>query len=530
MKQVREWIGGLVGLTLLIALVLALNSLFQAQAEQTGAAASPTLVKQTGATPTSTPRPPLSFESISVARRYALRVEAPVLTGDLDWAPIFSPDGSSMLIQKRVSPRGYELWRTDLNGRSALLVAKSVSGSPAWSPDGQRIAYIGYTPTGGISLRVVQADGKDDRLITTDVIDNSQVEWLNPQTVVYEDHANRVIAFHLDRNTSERLDPPAIDLPATSGRFIISPQKDRVIFSSASTTWLVPLDTHQVISMPPYVGGYAVAWSPDSSQVAYASQSSIFLGDKDGKNLTEIGISSAWSPYGLAWSPDGRLLAFIAQTEDHGDISEIFLIDVAKKQVKQLTTDGKSVYVEFKVTLTWSPDGTKLVYGTLDSSEERVQVLELTPHDPRPLGSPAGQKAPRPTVPRAISTPQRSDCPYQSGNNGTIWIQLRRHVDPPHYRGELVQGPFEGDATGTYLESVLEGELGGTVETPLSYWQPETAKAVAVASRTSVVDLCPNIRITDTRTSESHFGVYDDTPVNYWPCFSTSTRLCKLRG
>jgi len=42
MKQVRGWIGGLVGLTLLIALVLALNFVFQAQVTQTGAAPPPT--------------------------------------------------------------------------------------------------------------------------------------------------------------------------------------------------------------------------------------------------------------------------------------------------------------------------------------------------------------------------------------------------------------------------------------------------------------------------------------------------------
>jgi len=532
MKQVREWIGGLVGLTLLIALVLALNSLFQAQAEQTGAAASPTLVKQTGATPTSTPRPPLSFESISVARRYALRVEAPVLTGDLDWAPIFSPDGSSMLIQKPISIaeapcRGWacgiqtrELWRTDLNGRSALFLAKPVIGLPAWSPDNQQIAYIGRSGTGEAFLRVVRADGRGDRLIATDV-GSLWPQWLDAQTVVYENVQGRVIAFRLENNTSEYLDPPEVELHRTTSGFAISPRGDRIIFESASEAWLVPLDTRRATALSPYAGALGhvaggVAWSPDGTQVALASRASIFLADKNGNILTEI--TPVWLPWWLSWSPDGRLLAFIAQTEDHGDISEIFLMDVAKKQVKQLTNDGKSVYVEMKYTLTWSPDSAKIVYGSEDASG-RAQVIELMPNDPQPLGV-TFQQEPRSVVPGSMATatpaPPLSDCPYQSGNNGTIWIKRVRYGD-----GALVQIPFETGTYGpdptlsNYLGGVLEGELGGTQETPLSDWQSETAHALAVASRTIAVDFCPRTIVTDS--TQVHRGLTDYVPAQYNP-------------
>ena len=540
MKQVREWIGGLVGLTLLIALGLALNSLFQAQAEQTGAAASPTLVKQTGATPTSTPRPPLSFESISVARRYALRVEAPVLEDNIYnqyRAPLFSPNGQAMLFHKPVSGANancvgstgsiivYELWRTDVQGRSPVRLAKGVIGSAVWSPDSQRIAYISCTPTGEGSLRVMRAEGSEEQLITSDV-GGVKPEWLDAQTVVYVSRERGVIAFDLETNRSQRLDPPELKMNPETGTFAVSPQGDRMILGVGPELWIMPLDTRKLIPITPFFGAFeggqgSIAWSADGSRVAYASRSSIYLVDKNGNVLTEI--KPAWSPRLLTWSSDGHSLFFAGRTEDRGNYEEIHLIDAEGYKVKQLTNNRIDANREGIDSLIWPPNGIGLIYGTW-SLAQKVQVLELTPSS---YQSPT-KEIPRPFVQSPTRTltptpPPLSDCPYQPGNNGTIWIHRREWGN-----GKVVNIPFErGIASipslSNYLGGVLEREIGGTAETRLEDWQPEMARAFAIAARSVAAYWCPRAGIImQDDQGRFHYGLRDNSFQYYHPGWSPS--------
>jgi len=138
-------------------------------------------------------------------------------------------------------------------------------------------------------------------------------------------------------------------------------------------------------------------WSPDGKSLAFqgsqAEQHGLFLAHADGSNVTFLapmkGTNSPLPGAGedVTWSPDGKQLAFISSTpsemvaEASGDpmvISRylykpdagegmtrfndnqrlhIFVVDVASKQVKQLTqgeTDEHSI--------NWSPDGKEILF------------------------------------------------------------------------------------------------------------------------------------------------------------------------
>lgn len=108
------------------------------------------------------------------------------------------------------------------------------------------------------------------------------------------------------------------------------------------------------------------------------------------------------------------------------------------------------------------------------------------------------------------------DCPP---NTTIIWVDREQHADPvvgPHVvQINFEQGqswdPYESRWLTNYLAGVLEGEIGGSLETPLSAWQAMAAQAMAVAARTVAYDWCGAVII------NGHRGVNDYSRQHYWP-------------
>ena len=117
--------------------------------------------------------------------------------------------------------------------------------------------------------------------------------------------------------------------------------------------------------------GSAGTWSPDGTRLAFVSY-------KDGDNQVTIwnvndedieqsykvkGVTSMKNP---AWSPDGERLAF---TGTDGGISDLYVLDLQTKKVRQLTNDR---YADLQPT--WSPDGERLAFTT-DRGDTNLQLL-----------------------------------------------------------------------------------------------------------------------------------------------------------
>lgn len=105
------------------------------------------------------------------------------------------------------------------------------------------------------------------------------------------------------------------------------------------------------------VSGNMPTWSPDSSQIAFASYAAptynIDVINIDGSNRHTIGTGLYPS-----WSPDGTTIAF-ARPDSNG-ISEIYVMNSDGSNVRQLTTDATG-----SVNPNWSPDSSKIVFGNI---------------------------------------------------------------------------------------------------------------------------------------------------------------------
>lgn len=173
----------------------------------------------------------------------------------------------------------------------------------------------------------------------------------------------------------------------------------------------------------PYAGAYSgirggLAWSPDGQKLIFASDFGVYIVAKGG-DLKKV--KTVWYPHDFAWSPDGKILAFIGQIEQRGFDSEIYLLDVEQGQIKQLTDDRENVRGGGKSTFAWSPDGSRLIYGTSRLPGQKVQVIELSRQRPSP-GEPKGgtNVTPFVLISSGVQSSAQSDCPYQERNDGTI--------------------------------------------------------------------------------------------------------------
>jgi len=151
---------------------------------------------------------------VPVAEPWPRRLTATDEIGD-EGAAAVSPDGAEVAYEFR--PRDdlkrYEIRVTGLvNAETRALTGTPGmrDGEPAWSPDGETIAYVSERP-GRYEIHLVRRDGSGDRQLTDDDADFSELRW-------YPD-GSRLAAIRCRRN---RFDLVSVDA-ATGAVELLAP-------------------------------------------------------------------------------------------------------------------------------------------------------------------------------------------------------------------------------------------------------------------------------------------------------------------
>ena len=272
------------------------------------------------------------------------------------------------------------LWAANTEGRERFITRPPLGGMPVgagWSPDGLMVAYTMTDGRLALGDRAISDEGED--------VFPFRPQWISRTEFIYtaDGHIKRrsltgatsVIPFaatvSLQRSTytiaHRELEPAEPQTLTGIVNPVVSPDGRAIAFTAMGDLWLLPPGGQPVqITNDPAVE-LDPAWSPDSTQLAFASDRGghmdlwvhDFRTNVDTQLTDEHGAVS-----GAAWSPDGNHIAYLV---DHRTLAAITLQRDTHNFIFESSIPGELGRP------TWSADSSSIAVGSLFPYSDRYR-------------------------------------------------------------------------------------------------------------------------------------------------------------
>jgi TolB protein len=252
---------------------------------------------------------------------------------------------------------GGRVYQVDSDGSNLLpLTPDGVTAlSPTWSPDGQRFAYTKLEGGRGGVLVQALAGGAPQ-------VAPGPASGLNITPVFAPD--GRTLAYaHSDESGTDIYTANVADRCCA-----------------------------QRLTVGRYADNLSPTFSPDGRRIAFVSTRAgppqIYVMAADGTDqelLAPFDYGATGPSNAPEWSPDGANVVF------HRDVSrspQLFLVDVAGRRVRQLTSAGRNE------DPTWAPDGRHIAFISDRSGRRQIWIIDMETGRVRQLQTPGAARLP----------------------------------------------------------------------------------------------------------------------------------------
>jgi Tol biopolymer transport system component len=291
------------------------------------------------------------------------------------WGVTWAPAGDR-LVFLRTSPRRELVVDTFGGARrivplpGLLATSSLLNGGPAWSPDGASLYVAGTVALSDTELYTVTPQGGDLRQLTRNRVNDLDPAWSpDGQRIAF---TRQTIDRHSNVLSSVWLmaaDGTHVHRLTTGGSPSWAPDNARLAFARRGRVARVAVIDTRTGNTQPVVNGVAPAWSPDGRLIAFIGSYTrpLWVVRPDGTGERSLFDRSQlepgtrfWSILGPTWSPDGRQIAFTmffyGKLNSFGERQ--LVVPRAGGPPKELSCDPSSAPPS---PVRWSPDGSALV-------------------------------------------------------------------------------------------------------------------------------------------------------------------------
>lgn len=267
--------------------------------------------------------------------------------------------------------RTLELYDVTSKSTRTLTVVRKGLASPAWSPDGGKIAFLSDAGSGEDAhqqIYIMDMRGGDPQPVTKAPMGVQQFAWRpdgGALAYVAPDEApnKKDIANHLDAFVVGDQAYNDRSAPTSNHIWLVNADgtNDRRLTSGS---WSIPS------AQPPSSPGPPLSWSPDGTQIAFTKMPNPYDADSDlavvaildvasGKirTLTSHGKLEGYAEF----SPDGKSMSYwYPNNGDGAAVNDIFVAPAAGGDGVDVTASEIDTNVQRSI---WFPDGTLLISG-----------------------------------------------------------------------------------------------------------------------------------------------------------------------